>query len=116
METRVTREPLDRAELFEEAVKGSKDNHYVLKLYVAGQTPKSTQAIVNIKMICEEHLKGRYKLEVIDIYQQPVLAKGEQIIAVPTLIKRLPAPLRRFVGDMSDVDKVLLGLDVRPKG
>ena len=115
METRVTREPLDRAELFEEAVKGSKDNHYVLKLYVAGQTPKSTQAIVNIKMICEEHLKGRYKLEVIDIYQQPVLAKGEQIIAAPTLIKKLPLPLRRFIGTMSDVERILVGLDLKPR-
>jgi circadian clock protein KaiB len=89
---------------------------YVLRLYVTGTTPRSVQAIRNLKKICEEHLSGRYNLEVVDIYQQPVLAKGEQIIAVPTLIKRLPAPLRRFVGDMSDADKVLLGLDVRPKG
>jgi circadian clock protein KaiB len=89
---------------------------YLMRLYVTGTTPRSVRAIKNLKRICEEHLRGRYTLEVIDIYQQPVLAKGEQIIAVPTLIKRLPTPLRRFVGDMSDVDKVLLGLDVRPKG
>jgi len=93
----------------------TKPSKYMLRLYVTGTTPRSVRAINNIKKICEEHLNGRYDLEVIDIYQQPVLAQGEQIIAVPTLIKKLPTPLRRFVGDMSDVDKVLLGLDVRPK-
>jgi len=86
---------------------------YVLKLYVTGLTPASTRAITNIKKICEEHLLGRYKLEVIDIYQQPVLAKGEQIIAAPTLIKKLPLPLRKFIGDMSDTERILLGLDLR---
>ncbi len=102
------------------ARRGSKpaasDPRYVLRLYVTGTTPRSVRAIKNIKTICEEYLGGRYRLEVIDIYQQPILAKGEQIVAVPALIKKLPAPLRRFVGDMSDVDKVLLGLDVQPKG
>jgi circadian clock protein KaiB len=88
---------------------------YVLKLYVTGLTPASTRAITNIKQICEEHLQGRYQLEVIDIYQQPVLAKGEQIIAAPTLIKKLPLPLRRFIGDMSNSERILLGLDLRPK-
>lgn len=88
---------------------------YVLKLYITGATPRSTKAIVNIRQICEEHLKGRYKLEIIDIFQQPVLAKGEQIIAAPTLIKKLPLPLRRFIGDMSDTERILLGLDLRPK-
>jgi circadian clock protein KaiB len=82
---------------------------------VAGVTPRSTEAIVNIKKICEEHLKGRYELEVIDIYQQPVLAKGEQIIAAPTLVKKLPLPLRRFIGSMYDVDRILVGLDLKPK-
>ena len=86
---------------------------YVLRLYVTGMTPRSTQAIVTIKSICDEHLLGRYELEVIDIYQHPQLAKGEQIIATPTLIKRLPSPLRRFVGDMSNKERVLLGLDLR---
>ena len=79
-------------------------------------TPRSTQAIATIKAICEEHLPGRYDLEVIDIYQQPTLAQGEQIIAVPTLIKKLPLPLRRLIGDLSDEDRVLLGLDLRRKG
>jgi circadian clock protein KaiB len=78
-------------------------------------TPKSTRAISNIKKICEEHLNGRYDLQVIDIYQQPTLAKGEQIIAAPTLIKRLPLPLRKFIGDMSNTEKILLGLDLRHK-
>ena len=86
---------------------------YVLRLYVTGMTPRSTRAIENVRKICEEHLQGRYDLEVIDIYQQPTLAKGEQIIAAPTLIKKLPLPLRRVIGDMSSTERVLLGLDLR---
>ncbi len=89
--------------------------HYVLRLYVAGQSPKSVLAIANIKRICEENMHGHYELEVIDLYQQPQLAQGEQIIAVPTLIKRLPLPLRRIIGDMSDTERVLVGLDLRSK-
>jgi circadian clock protein KaiB len=88
---------------------------YELRLYVTGLTPKSIRAIDNIKRICEEHLKGRYTLEVVDVYQRPALAAGEQIVAAPTLIKQLPMPLRRLVGDMSNAEKVLLGLDLRPK-
>ncbi len=88
---------------------------YLLRLYVAGLTPNSLRAIDNIKQICEEHLQGRYELEVIDLYQQPVLAQGEQIIAAPTLIKKLPLPLRKVIGDMSNVERVLVGLDLRPK-
>jgi len=91
----------------------AREEKYLLRLYITGVTPKSTRAITNIKQICEEHLHGRYTLEVIDIYQQPVLAKGEQIIAAPTLIKYLPLPLRRFIGDMSGTDRILLGLDLR---
>ena len=86
-----------------------------LRLYVAGQTAKSVQAFANLKRICEEHLHGLYELEVIDLYQQPQLAQGDQIVAVPTLIKKLPLPLRRIIGDMSDTDRVLVGLDVRKK-
>ena len=89
-------------------------DRYVLRLYVTGLTARSTRAIENVKKICEERLAGRYDLEVIDIYQQPALAKGEQIIAAPTLIKSLPLPLRRVIGDMSSTDRVLLGLDLRP--
>lgn len=88
---------------------------YVLRLYVTGTTRRSMQAIANIQKICEEHLKGRYELEVVDIYQQPVLAAGEQIIAAPTLIKKLPLPLRRFIGDMTNTDRIVLGLDLVSK-
>ena len=90
---------------------------YVLRLYISDSTLKSERAVVNLKRVCEEHLKGRYDLEVIDIHKQAKLARDEQIVAVPTLIKRLPAPLQRLVGDMSDLDKVLFGLDlkVRPQ-
>lgn len=88
---------------------------YILKLYVTGTTPQSVRAIENIRKICEEHLKGRYILEVIDLYKNPNLAAGEQIIAAPTLIKHLPLPLRRIIGDMSDINRVLVGLDLREK-
>ena len=108
--------PNDAMEEFERLAARSSDGKYVLQLYVTGLTPRSTQAIATIKAICEEHLTGRYDLEVIDIYQQPTLAQGAQIIAVPTLIKKLPLPLRRLIGDLSDEDRVLLGLDLRRKG
>jgi circadian clock protein KaiB len=85
---------------------------YVLRLYVSGSTSKSALAIENIKRILEEHLKNRHDLEVIDIYQQPSLARDDQIVAVPTLIKRSPLPLRRLIGDLSDLKKVLFGLDL----
>jgi circadian clock protein KaiB len=87
---------------------------YVLRLYVTGITPNSRRAVENVRRICEEHLKGRYELEVIDIYRYPGLASGEQILAAPTLIKKLPLPLRRLIGDMSNEEKVLFGLDLRP--
>jgi circadian clock protein KaiB len=85
---------------------------YVLKLFVAGATPRSLVAIENIRRICEEHLQGRYELQVIDLYQRPQLARGEQIVAAPTLVRKLPRPLRQIIGDMSDVEKVLVGLDL----
>lgn len=88
---------------------------YTLRLYITGSSPRSLRAVTNIKRICEEHLKGRYDLEIVDIYQQPVLAAGEQVIAAPTLIKKLPQPLRRLIGDMSNTDQVLFGLDLRPR-
>jgi len=97
----------------QETPKAADPEKYVLHLYVTGMTPRSTQAIARIKAVCEEHLQGRYELEVFDIYQQPALAKGEQIIATPTLIKKLPPPLRRIVGDLSNKERVLLGLDLR---
>jgi len=85
---------------------------YVLRLYVTGMTPRSERAVRNLQAICDEYLEGRYDLDVIDIYQQPVLTKGEQIVAAPTLIKKLPLPMRRIIGDMSDRERVLLGLDL----
>ena len=91
----------------------SRQAKYVLRLYVSGSTLKSALAVENIKRVCEQHLKNRYDLEVIDIYQQAKLARDEQIVAVPTLIKRLPPPLRRLIGDMSNLKKVLFGLDLR---
>lgn len=87
----------------------------VLRLYVAGTSDRSTRAILNARAILDEHVRGAYKLEVIDIFQQPTLAKDDQILAVPTLIKKLPAPLRRFIGDLSDRDVVLVGLDLKRK-
>ncbi len=95
------------------ALRLAASSRYILKLYVAGQSPKSVNAIVNIKKICEENLQGHYELDVIDLYQQPQLAQGEQIIAVPTLIRKLPPPLRRIIGDMSNTERVLVGLDIR---
>lgn len=91
------------------------EERYALRLYVTGMTPRSTAAFAAIKALCEERLHGRYDLEVIDIYQHPQLAIDEQVVAVPTLVKKLPAPLRRLVGDLSDTERVLLGLDLRRK-
>ena len=88
---------------------------YVLRLYIAGVSLRSSHAIANIKKICEEHLKGRYELEVIDIYQNPDLAKSAQVIAAPTLIKSLPPPLRKFIGDLHDTERILIGLDLKLK-
>lgn len=87
---------------------------YNLRLYVAGQTPKSITALANLKKICEEHLVGRYQIEVIDLLEHPQLAAGDQILAVPTLVRRLPEPLKRIIGNLSDMDRVLVGLDLRP--
>jgi circadian clock protein KaiB len=98
-----------------EAMRRKKDAKYVLKLYVAGVTQKSSVAIRSITAICEQYLADRYSLEIIDIYKNPTLAKGEQIIAVPTLIKLLPAPLRKLIGDMADRHKVLVGLNLRTR-
>ena len=93
----------------------SRQRKYVLRLYISGSTLKSALAVENIKQVCEQHLKNRYDLEVIDVYQQPDVARAEQIVAVPTLIKRLPLPLRRFIGDLSNERNVLRGLDLRKR-
>ncbi|WP_339929800.1 circadian clock KaiB family protein [uncultured Brevundimonas sp.] len=90
------------------------DGHYNLRLYVAGQTAKSTAALSNLKSICEEHLAGRYRIEVVDLLEHPQLAAGDQILAVPTLVRRLPPPLKRIIGNLSNTERVLVGLDLRP--
>jgi circadian clock protein KaiB len=113
----VKKQPLeDNTAEFERFAKAARSRQrYVLKLYVAGISPRSSAAIRSINEFCEKHLQGRYDLEVIDIYKQPTLAKGEQIIAAPTLIKKLPQPLRRFIGDLTDQERILIGLDLRPR-
>ena len=87
--------------------------NYRLRLYVAGQTPKSVMAFRNLKQICEEHLQGRYEIEIIDLVENPQLAQGDQILAVPTLVRRLPEPIKRIIGDLSNTDRVLVGLDLQ---
>ena len=99
--------------VFDLAMSESGKGRYILRLYVTGATNRSVEAITNIKRICEEYLEGRYELEVIDLYQMPSLAQGDQIIATPTLIKKLPLPFRRIIGDLSNIEKVLLGLDLK---
>jgi len=100
---------------FKRRLKKGAKGKYVLRLYVTGMTPRSVTAIQNIKTICEKYLEGRYDLDVVDILKQPVLARGEQIVAVPTLVKKLPLPLRRFIGDLTDTERILLGLDIKKK-
>ena len=86
-----------------------------LRLYVAGETPRSTAALSNLRRICEEHLAGKYSIEVIDLLERPQLAKGDQIVAIPTLVRQLPEPVRKIIGDLSNRERVLIGLDLRPK-
>ncbi len=93
----------------------SHDEKWILKLYIAGMTPTAKRALANLQAICEEHLAGSYSLEVIDLVENPSLEDGEQIFAVPTLVRKLPPPLRKIIGDFSDKEKVLVGLDVKPK-
>jgi circadian clock protein KaiB len=108
-------QPSDKAETFERLLDDQQPTQFVLRLYVTGLTPRSTQAIDTIKDICEEELKGHYDLEVIDLAKQPELAREADIVAAPTLIKQLPLPLRRLIGDLSNKERVLLGLDLRQK-
>ena len=106
---------LKTTELFEQALSQSQEQHYILRLYIAGTTLQSVTALQNIKKICEQHLQGRYELEVIDIYQQTEAAVAEDILAVPTLIKQLPTPLQKIIGNLSNTEKVLRGLNLVPK-
>jgi len=89
---------------------------YNLRLYVAGQTPRSLRAFANLRDICDKHLAGRYTIEVIDLLENPQLAQGDQILAIPTLVRKLPPPLRKIIGDLSNTEKVLVGLDLKPRG
>jgi len=109
----VTNETPDTRGAAPSATTPQNKSEYVLRLYITGTTPRSANAIRNVRKICESHLQGRYDLEVIDISQRPELAEGEQIIAAPTLIKKLPLPLQRFFGDMSHTKNILIGLDLR---
>ena len=95
------------------ARQSSVEHTYSLRLYVAGHTPKSVLALANLKQICEQHLQGRYEIEVIDLRQDPQLASGDQILAVPTLVRRLPEPIKKIIGDLSNTERVLVGLDLR---
>lgn len=103
----------DLAMAFEQAAADASQEHYVLTLYVTGMRPRSQRAIENIRRLCEEHLHGRYELQIIDIYQQPSFAQAAQIIAAPTLVKKLPPPLRRIIGDLSDDGRVLVAMGVK---
>jgi circadian clock protein KaiB len=94
--------------------KVKKDFKYELRLYVAGNTPKSVAALNNLKKYCEEHLKDQYKIEVIDLLEKPQLAEGDQILAIPTLVRKVPVPIRKIIGDLSNEEKVLVGLNIRP--
>ncbi len=109
------RKPVDQSKALERAARKQAEAKYVLRLYVAGVALKSSTAIRSVKDICEQYLKGRYELEIVDIYQQPGAVGKEQVIVAPTLIKKLPLPLRRLIGDMANKEKVLIGLDLRIK-
>ncbi|MBI2830628.1 MAG: thiol-disulfide isomerase [Chloroflexi bacterium] len=109
------KDKVSATEAMEQALARQGKEKYVLKLYITGMTARSQQALRNIEKIIKENPDNNFDLEVIDIYQQPTLAKGDQIIAVPTLIKKLPAPLRRLIGDLSQEDRIILGLDLKPK-
>jgi circadian clock protein KaiB len=108
---------MDEEEGDETVLSGREPEHenYILRLYVAGQTRKSLAAFANLKRICEEYLAGKYKIEIIDLLETPELARGDQILAIPTLVRRLPPPLKKIIGDLSNTEKVLVGLDLRPE-
>jgi circadian clock protein KaiB len=91
------------------------DQSWELRLYVAGQTSRAVMAFANLKKICEEHVPGKYRIEIIDLLKHPQLAKGDQILAVPTLVRKLPVPVRKIIGDLSNIERVLVGLDLRPR-
>jgi circadian clock protein KaiB len=97
-------------------VQSANGERWDLRLYVAGQTPKSVRAIENLRRICKEHLEGRYSIEVVDLLEQPQLGEGDQILALPTLVRRLPEPIKKIIGDLSNEERVLVGLDIKSRG
>lgn len=104
------------SELPNEMPDGRPDEMFDLRLYVAGQTPKAIRAFSNLRKICDEHLEGRYRIEVIDLLENPTLGQGDQILALPTLVRRLPVPIKKIIGDLSNTERVLVGLDLRERG
>lgn len=110
---KVSKKPLSLKEIADKEGPGTSDK-WDLRLYVAGQSPRSLTAFANLKKICEEHLQGRYNIEVVDLVKHPQLAAGDQILAIPTLVRKLPQPLRKIVGDLRDTEKALVGLQLRP--
>jgi len=111
-----SRKPVDETKAFEDALAAQAPaDHYLLRLFVTGSTPKSSRAIRNIRAVCDEKLQGRYDLEVVDIYQHPEQVRAEQIVVTPTLVKKLPLPFRKIIGDLSDKERVLVGLDLVPR-
>lgn len=116
MITRTTKRTTDRAEptAADKRRRAPAPETWELRLYVAGKTPKSIEAFGNLKRLCEEHLKGRYQIEVIDLLENPTLARGDQILAIPTLVRKLPPPVKKIIGDFSNTERVLVGLNLRP--
>ena len=98
------------------AARGARPPSWQLRLYIAGQTPRSSAALANLERLCEEHLAGQYSIEVIDLLRNPALARGDQILALPTLVRRLPPPVKKIIGDLSNEERLLVGLDLRPAG
>jgi circadian clock protein KaiB len=113
VKARTTRNGASRTAAPRDVASREDSKRYVLRLYIAGQTPRSLQALSNLRRICAEHLSGKYKVEVIDLIQKPQLAAGDQILAIPTLVRPLPKPARRIIGDLSNTERVLVGLDVQ---
>ncbi len=106
---------MKRNEVSRERNEKRESEEWGLRLYVAGQTPRSIAAFANLKKMCEEHLAGKYHIEIIDLLKNPKLAKGDQILAIPTLVRKLPPPIKKIIGDLSNTERVLVGLDLRPK-
>jgi circadian clock protein KaiB len=111
--TKVKKTPVKNRSGTLEGVKGKKPGHWILRLYVAGETARSLTAFSNLKKICDEHLANRHSIEVIDLSRQPELAQNDQIVALPTLVRKLPMPIRRVIGDLSNLDRVLVGMDLK---